>query len=63
LEALAAKRNLTLARHTMNLDSLRPPQIPFLQTKLALFESMRKHEGDLKKYLKGKLINLKEDII
>lgn len=49
----------------MNLDSLRPPSqvANMLQTKVGLFEAMRRHETDLKRYLHGKLINLKEDII
>lgn len=51
--------------HLNNLDSLKMP--PALQrlfpNKVKLFESMRRHEIEMKSYIRGKLTNIKEDVI
>lgn len=47
----------------MNIDSLRVPQTLVCPSKLKVYEAMRRHEMELKCFLKGKLTSLKEDII
>jgi hypothetical protein len=44
------------------MDNLKIPGV-VLPNKIKLFESMRRHEMELKSYLLGKITNLKEDII
>lgn len=62
---IIAQRKLAKINQANNMDSLKIPtsvanQFP---NKVKLFESMRRHEMELKSYLKAKLTNLKEDII
>lgn len=47
------------------MDSLQIPAsvIQQFSSKVKLFEAMRRHELELKSYLKAKLTNLKEDIL
>ena len=62
---IIAQRKLAKINQSNNMDSLRIPasvagQFP---NKAKVFEAMRRHEMELKSYLKAKLTNLKEDII
>lgn len=42
---------------------MRIPHLPNQQNKVKVYESMRKHEHELKSYLRAKITNLKEDCI
>ena len=62
---IVEQRNLAKSAYVQNLDSLRLPsdKLPGQAHKLKLYESMRRHEQELKSYLKAKITNLKEDCI
>ena len=63
MEKIALARHLAHEQRVMNLDSLKVPCLSFIQNKQLMFENMRQHETEVKNYLRGKITNLKEDII
>ena len=59
------QRKLAQTQHQNNLDSLKLPHsmVQLMPNKARLYESMRRHENELKAYLRAKLTNLKEDCL
>ena len=60
---IVQQRNLAKFSYYQNLDSLKVPALMHQSNKIKLYESMRRHEQEMKSYLKAKLTNLKEDCI
>lgn len=67
LKEIAVQRKLAQTQHLENLESLKVPtsllMSGFLTNKSQLYESMRRHELDVKNYMRSKIISLKEDVI
>jgi len=65
LEEIATERRLAQTQHLENMDNLKMPTglQAYLQNKCQFYESMRRHELEVKNYMQSKIISLKEDII